>query len=197
LSEFSTQSSVDIARRLEIRGDDSRSWIALIIPAQDPQRALSNLEAHLSSLLQRPTRIFNLQDEPFDKLSQRLHEPDDDIAILVAFADIGLERWSSLDLIRSALERKGPIVLWLSSDCVPAIVEHAPNIRSFIGASLFCAGPDGGLMTDEDRQKRLQELGEFYNLTNEEIIHRAESNALPSEPHFVEWLVLLGRGDLV
>jgi len=167
------------------------------MPAQDSQNALSNLQADLSSLLQRPTRIFDLQNEPLDTLARVLHEPEDDIGILVAHADIGLERWSSLDLMRSALERKGPIILWLSSDCIPGIVEHAPNIRSFIGGSLFCAGPEGGLMTEEDREKRLRELREFYDLTNDQVIERARSKALPSEPHFVEWLVLLGRGDLV
>jgi hypothetical protein len=182
---------------LEIRGGDARSWIVLLLPPQDPDKALKNLQADLSAILQQPTRVFNLHDDLFDQLSEKLHQPEDDIVVLAAKADLGAARWSSLDLMRSALERKGPIILWLSPDCVPSLSEHAPNIRSFVGGGIFSAGPDGGIMTEEDRQERLRQLAERYLLNNDEIIARAESRTLSSEPHFIEWLVLLGRGDLV
>jgi len=167
------------------------------MPLQDSEKALNNLRTDLSSLLQKPTRVFNLQDHPFEQLGESLHQPGDDVVILAATVDPGSALWSSLDLIRSALERKGPIIFWLSADCVPSLSEHAPNIRSFIGGGIFAAGPDGGMMTEEDRQSRLQQLAEHYQLTNDEIVSRALSGTLPSEPHFIEWLVLLGRGDLV
>lgn len=197
MSEFSTQSSVDIARRLEIRGTDARSWIVLLEPPDEPENALKNLQSDLSAILQQPTRVFNLSDTLFAQLSEELHKPEDDIVILVAGTDLDAARWSSLDLTRSALERSGPIVFWLSSVCMPSLSEHAPNIRSFVGGSIFLAGPDGGLMTEEDRQARLQQLSERYQLSDDQVLARAESGTLSSEPHFIEWLVLLGRGDLV
>jgi len=197
LPEFSIQSSIDIARRLEIRGIDARSWIVLLLPSQDADKALENLQINLSAVLEKSSRVFNLKDQQLEELGENLHQPDDDIVILVANGDLGGARWSSLDLMRSALERRGPIVFWLSPDCLPRLSQHAPNIRSFVGGSIFSAGPDGGVMSEEDRQERLQQLAERYKLTGDEIVARAQAGELPSEPHFIEWLVLLGRGDLV
>jgi len=188
---------VDIARRLEIRGRDSRSWILLLSPRTGGDSALSGLVADLSALLQCEVRLVDLKSTSSDQLVDALRQPDDDIAVLVANVSPEPALWSSLDLMRSALERKGPVVLWLPADCVAGLSEHAPNIRSFIGGSIYVVGPDGGLMTEEDRQKRLGELAKHYGLTNEEIVRRAEAKTLSSEPHFIEWLVLLGRGDLV
>ena len=197
MPEFSIQSSVDIARRLEIRGPDSRSWILLLPSLSGGDSARIGLVADLSALLQRDVRLFDLKNTSSEHLVEALNQPNDDVAVLFANVSPEPKLWSSLDVMRSALERKGPVIFWLPADCVAGLSEHAPNIRSFIGGSIYIVGGDGGLMTAEDRQKRLGELTKRYGLTNEEIVQRAESKTLSSEPHFIEWLVLLGRGDLV
>jgi len=85
----------------------------------------------------------------------------------------------------------------MAPDAVGRLTEFAPNIRSFIGSSIFLAGPEPGIMTDKERESRLEELRQHYQLSDQEIVRRAEAKELPPEPHFVEWLVLVGRGDLV
>ncbi len=195
MPEFFSQSSVEIARRLDLRG--KHAWLAVLVPPTDPGIALDGLRAELSSLLQGPTRVLSLRDSSFEQLRESLHQPDDDIVILSADADLGPEKWSSLDVMRSSLERSGPVILWIPPDALPGISEFAPNIRSFIGPSIFNVGAEGGMMTQAERQSTLKELGQHYELSNEEVIRRAESKELSPEPHFVEWLVLLGRGDLV
>jgi hypothetical protein len=196
LPEFPAQPSVEIARRLELRGVDSWSWIALLVPLEDSQNALDGLRADLSALLQKPTRTINLKDSAFEQLRADLHEPADDIVILLG-SDLAPETWSSLDLMRSALERSGPAILWISADALANLSELAPNVRSFIGASIFAMAPEGGIMTEQDRLNRLKALAEHYGQSNEEIVRKAQSKELRLDPHFVEWLVLLGRGDLV
>ena len=99
--------------------------------------------------------------------------------------------------MRSALERRGPVILLLSPGTFAGLSEFAPNIRSFIGPSIFAASPEGGIMTEKERESRVSELALHYGTSNEEIVLKAESGELPPEPQFVEWLVLLGRGDLV
>jgi hypothetical protein len=99
--------------------------------------------------------------------------------------------------MRSALERTGPVVLWVAPDALARLTELAPNIRSFIGSSVFIAGPEPGIMTNNERETRLEELRQYYQISDQEIVRRAQAHELPPEPHFVEWLVLLGRGDLV
>jgi len=193
--EFSSQPFVDIARRLDARG--GHSWLAVLSPPTDSTVALDALQTELQSFLQVPTRVLSLETFTFEELLEAMQQPSDDAVVLAAGADLAPDRWSSLDLMRSALERTGPIVLWMAPDAVARLTEFAPNIRSFIGPSIYIAGPDGGLMDEAERQHRLKELEQHYGLSSEEIVRKAECKKLPPEPHFVEWLILLGRGDLV
>ena len=75
MPEFSTQSSVDIARRLEIRGPDSRSWILLLRPISGGDSALSELIDDLSGLLQHKVRPFDLQTISTEELAEALQKP--------------------------------------------------------------------------------------------------------------------------
>jgi hypothetical protein len=195
--EFSTEPSVEIARRLEIRGDDSSSWVVVLTPLEDREKELEGLRADLSSLLQKNARVINLKGNTFDRLREDLHRPANDIVILTAIVDLTPDKWSSMDLMRSALERMGPIIFWMSMSAFSQLSAFAPNIRSFIGPSIFALGPEGGIMTENERQNRLEDLIRHYGKSNEEIIRMGELKELPRDSHFVEWLVLLGRGDLV
>jgi hypothetical protein len=193
--EFSSQSALEIAERLQIRG--ANAWIAVLAPPDNAHEALNGLRAAMSSLLQTATRILDLKDSTFDNLFQNLHQPSTGGIILNAEGQLTPESWTSLDLMRSAMERSGPIVLWAPPEAIAKVSEFAPNVRSFIGSSVFNVGPDGGFMTPDERKTRLEELVQHYGLTSEEFIQRVMAGQRGSDPHFIEWLVLLGRGDLV
>jgi hypothetical protein len=193
--DFTSQPFVEIARRLEIEGP--HSWLAILSPPGDPTAACAALSTELESLLQIPVRVVPVKGSSFETLREQLHQPEDDGVILFAGPDLEVGEWSSLDTMRSALERTGPVVLWISPDAVSQLTESAPNIRSFIGSGVFVAGPEPGIMTDDERESRLQELRQHYQLSDQEIVRRAEAHELPPDPHIVEWLVLLGREDLV
>ena len=195
MPEFSTQPFFEIARRFDIRGETG--WLAVLSPVNDTTAALDQMQTELQSILQKHTRVIQLEPSIFEDLSEALHQPDDDAVILSSGTGLPQEKWRSLDIMRSALERKGPVILWLATGDVANLTEHAPNIRSFIGASIFLAGPDGGIMTETERQERLKQLSEHFQLTDEQVVQKAEAGELSNEPEFVEWLVLLDRGDLV
>lgn len=197
MAEFPTEMTVGIARRLDVRGTNSSSWLAVLAPTADPLRALEGLRDDLTSVLETDARVLSLTDSTFGGLRDALHNPSDDTIILVSEGNLPSEKWASLDLMRSALERLGPIVLWLRADDFAALSVSAPNIRSFVGPSVFAIGPDGSIMTEQERMKRLGELTDHYKMNADEVIRKAEARQLPSEPQFIEWLVLLGRGDLV
>ncbi|MGD0008508.1 MAG: hypothetical protein ABSE93_08195 [Terriglobia bacterium] len=195
MPDFSSQPFVEVARRLEVQG--AHSWLAVLSPLSDPTAACDALSTELESFLQTPVRVVPLRGSSFERLREQLHQPEHDAVILFASGDLEAGEWSSLDSMRSALERRGPVVLWMAPDAVGRLTEFAPNIRSFIGSSIFLAGPEPGIMTDKERESRLEELRQHYQLSDQEIVRRAEAKELPPEPHFVEWLVLVGRGDLV
>lgn len=195
MPEFSTEPFFEIARRLEIRGETG--WLVVLAPVTDSTAALDRLQTELQSILQKPARVVRLEPSTFEELREALHQPDDDAVILSSGTGLAEEKWRSLDIMRSALERNGPVILWLASGDVADLTDYAPNIRSFVGGSIFLAGPDGSIMTDAERQERLNELSQHFGFTGDEAVRKAQARELPHEPEFVEWLVLLGRGDLL
>jgi hypothetical protein len=44
---------------------------------------------------------------------------------------------------------------------------------------------------------RLDQLTTHYRLSDTQVIERAANGDLPADPEFVEWLILLGRSELV
>ncbi len=61
----------------------------------------------------------------------------------------------------------------------------------------FPLSPSGEALNEAERVARVQELEKHYHLSSDSVIESAKVGTLPPSPHFVEWLVLLGRGDLV
>ncbi len=52
-------------------------------------------------------------------------------------------------------------------------------------------------MTPEECDLRISALQAHFQLLTKDMVALAESGKLPTDPQFVEWLVLIGRGDLV
>jgi hypothetical protein len=52
-------------------------------------------------------------------------------------------------------------------------------------------------MSRKQVKARLKSLQEECQLTNEQVVTLAEQDLLPPSAVFVEWLILLDRGDLV
>ena len=126
-----------------------------------------------------------------------LHQPGGDVVVVR-----GLEAWNdaalaALDINRSAVERPGFVILWLARAHLDRFFRSAPNLASWIGGTIFQVGTDRGWMTEEHRRARLTELSSHYHLKPEDVIQMAANRSLPPDAAFVEWLVLLGREDLV
>jgi hypothetical protein len=131
------------------------------------------------------------------KLIELLRQPPDDVVLIR-----GLENWSDsqlegLDVARGALTRPGIAILWLPLRGLARLFLRAPNIRSWIGGALFGIDADRGLVSDEERHEQLESLRRHYRLSDDEVVAQAESGSLPPDPEFVEWLILMGRPDLV
>jgi len=47
------------------------------------------------------------------------------------------------------------------------------------------------------RFARIAELEEWSGMTSKELISKGEGRTLGADPYYAEWLVLLGRGDLL
>lgn len=195
MPDFAESAGHEIARRLELRGGSA--WAVVLKPAQHRESALEALQDELDVYLGGPVRLLDASQLPVVDLREQLHTPPHDVVVLGGLDNFDEQRWAALDINRDGIARPGALVLWLSSGGVQGLCRNAPNIRSFVGGSIFPLGPDGGIMTEAERRRRLDDLAAHYKLDNEQVIQLAEDQKLPPEPEFAEWLVLLGRGDLL
>lgn len=195
--DFAEKPAYEVARRLEVRGEQSYSWFILIGSPGTGESGVIAFAQELGAFLRIEPRIVDITGLLVDDLRNKLQGPPDDPVILLGFDERSPEFWSSIDVNRSALERSGGVIFWLSARGVSDLCTYAPNLRSFIGGSIFIVGPEGGEMSVEERNSRLRDLAAFFGMADEEVIRKAEAHLLSPEPEFVEWLVLLGRGDLV
>lgn len=192
MPEFSSRPAFEIARRIELRG--TNAWLVVIAGGDwNP----GELVREVRLVVDVPARSVSAM--PFDLAALRnaLRTPTDDVVVVTGLGQLTGDNWTVLDVNRSALERTGAVILSLSLATLGPLNAWAPNLRSFIGGSIFILTDDGSVMSDDERRLRLEELELAYGLTDEEVIRRASEKNLPAEPDFAEWLILLGRGDLV
>jgi hypothetical protein len=149
------------------------------------------------TLADAPVRVIDCEAAQIEAIVGFLQNPSVDTAILAGLGKWSPVEWEMLDINRSRLERRGPLVLWLSEKASRELFTHAPNIRSYLAASLFHLTSDGSEMSDVEREARLRELSERFGLSNDQVVRMAEQRSLPDGPSYAEWLILLGRGDLL
>jgi hypothetical protein len=108
----------------------------------------------------------------------------------------GAESWSRVDRDRTRFLSRGIVTLVLPHPAFELIQLHAPNLTSWIGGAVFeltrCSP-----MSPEAKEARLQELRTYAGMGDEEFLRRAAEGTLEPDPLHSEWLVLLGRGDLL
>lgn len=173
------------------RGD----WAVLVA---DPTRARSvaeELAAEMESLGQVDVDIIvGARDAP--DLAGRVGATARPL-VLTGLDDWPPSEWTHLDEIRSRIARDERTALVLSYATFERIMQSAPNLSSWLGASAWTYKPDVIELTESEREARLTELRSWAGRTDADVIGLAERGQLPVEPEYAEWLVLLRRGDLL
>jgi hypothetical protein len=116
--------------------------------------------------------------------------------VLVDARGFSAEDWALLDRRRSAIAHRGLLVFVTTPACFDELMRRAPNLASWLGGQVFAYPHDEpGLAAD--RERRLAALRAWASRSDAEILAAAQAGALPPDPEYAEWLVLLGRGDLL
>jgi hypothetical protein len=197
MTNFKELSGFELLERIELRGEGAHSWIAIVAdPAPD---AVDVFATELQSQSDEKTnvRIVPIEGLLPSDIRDKVQSPNNDAVILLGFEGRSKEFWAGLDINRSALERPGALFFWVSPTALSDLCLHAPNIKSYIGTTIFPFTGTKGALTAEARNERLKALAEKFKMTDAEIMKRAEEQKIEREPEFVEWLLLLGRADLV
>jgi hypothetical protein len=106
------------------------------------------------------------------------------------------EDWRLLDRRRSELARDGITVLITTSDSFDALMRVAPNLASWLGGSVF-SYEDLDTQAMQQREQRLAALRKWSGKTDDDILREVAEGRLPRDPEYAEWLILLGRGELL
>jgi hypothetical protein len=104
--------------------------------------------------------------------------------------------WRLLDRRRSALAREGAVVFVTTPASFAALMQVAPNLASWLGGLVF-SHEDPDALARAQLGPRLDALRTWSGKSDAEVVEEAEQGRLPRDPEYAEWLVLLGRGDLL
>jgi hypothetical protein len=172
------------------------AWFGLIVPAPEVTREASHLVEEIKLLDEMEARRIDAGAGAAD-LTRQAREVGPAVLVIAGFEDFSDAGWRHLDLLRSELVRDEPIVLVLSKRSIDRLMRCAPNLASFLGGAVWTLDSAAELLTEGDKESRLATLRAWSGLSDAEMVARVERGDLPLEPEHAEWLVLLGRGDLL
>jgi len=185
----------DVAEVIALRG--TNVWIGCVFSNAPDRAAVADLVLDLQAALGSGVRSVEVREDRIAELRDHLLSPEDDMVVLTGTDKLSERGWIALDVNRSGLMRSGALVWVLDISSLSLLPALAPNLRSFFGGSFYMATASGVKMNAQEITESLQALERRFGLSSEEVVRRAERKELPPYPEFAEWLIFLGRGDLV
>jgi hypothetical protein len=172
----------------------STPWAVLVVSPERVDAEAADAAETLASLLDEPVeRVPAATPEDLLRVA-RQHAKS--ALVLHGLDALSPEAWRRVDANRSRLERTLPALLVLGEPAAERMRVHAPNLWSWVASAVWRGVPEEGL-GDDQRAQRLGALREHFGFDDDELVRRAEGGALPPEPDIAEWLVLIGRRDLI
>lgn len=179
-------------RLIAVRG--TAAYAAYLAPADEVTEAITELSEELAAF-DPALAIEVLRPGNGEQLVAALAEVTREVVVIDA-ASYGDRDWRLLDRRRSALARAGLMVFVTTPDSFARLMQAAPNLSSWLGAFVF-EQPHDAAATASMREQRLAALRSWAQKSDADVIQAATQCQLPADPEYAEWLVLLGRGDLL
>ncbi|MDJ0733047.1 MAG: hypothetical protein QNJ47_03010 [Nostocaceae cyanobacterium] len=171
-------------------------WSVLVTANSDNYEVVKELEETLAIFTECEIAIISANNS-VNIIVDNIQKSTEDYLIIWNFENWDNHNWREFDQMRSRLLKKFGVVLVLSQESVVKMVTNSPNIFSWIGSRVYAFAQGTELLTEEECKTRLLALQEWSGYSNAEVIELAQSQQLPSDPEYGEWLVLLGREDLI
>jgi len=185
--------ATELALRLLVCRGARACFIYLVRPG-DTAGAIEEIDAELLALDDQ-VAIGTLFPPSAARLLHEWPSRTEDV-LLVGAEPYTKDDWALLDRRCSDLAREGLTVFVTTPSAFETLMQVAPHFASWLGGLVF-SQEDPGERLAAMRQRRLASLRAWSGKTDEEVTRAAESDALPRDPEYAEWLVLLGRGDLL
>lgn len=189
-------SADELLQRITSQPEDGNIWLVIITPTQDHEDLVNDLYDTLGIFIEGSIDALS-GSRGLDSLLEALNRSEASYSILAGFKSWGASDWQKLDRLRSRLMRRRGACMILDNYESNLLFRNAPNLASWIGPRVYPFTYGTELLTEEEQQSRLQSFQQWSGQTDAEVIALAETQSLPSDPEYGEWLVLLGRGDLI
>lgn len=182
-------------RLLASRG--AAAYLAYLVEAAETGEVLEDVAAEIR-VFDASATISLIADSPSaERLLEELPSMSAEI-LLIAAPSYDAADWKLLDARRSALEHAGVMVFVTTPASFASLMRVAPNLASWLGGFVFSRhAEDEATQIEAQRRQRLDALRTWAGKSDREVVEAAERGELPRDPEYAEWLVLLGRGDLL
>lgn len=182
-------------RLLASRG--AAAYLAYLVEAAETGEVLEEIAAEIR-VFDASATISIVTDPPSAAhMLEKLPSMSAEI-LLIAAPSYEPADWKLLDIRRSALERDGVMVFVTTPASFASLMRVAPNLASWLGGFVFSRHvEDEAAQIEVQRKQRLDALRTWAGKSDREVVEAAKRGDLPRDPEYAEWLVLLGRGDLL
>jgi hypothetical protein len=175
---------------------DGNIWTVLVVEDSEIDEVIEELSETIGIFTECEIKIISAQNGA-SELVEQIKQSSADYLLLWTFETWNCKDWYGLDTGRSSLSKPRGGMLVLSSTSAEMMLNCAPNFCSWVGSRMYALAKDSAYLTDQERETRLSILREWSGLSDAEVLESAASHQLPPTPEYGEWLVLLGRGDLI
>ena len=186
----------ELLQRITAR-PDGNIWMALIVAIDEIESTLEELQDTLEIFNECETGTLSGTEGALD-LVQQINQNSEAYILLYDFENWDSQEWKTFDGFRSHLDqgKKGGFLI-LTQESTRLMLHNAPNFVSWLGARVYQFQKDAEMLTQIERDRRLNALQENFKMSDQDVIKLAENRKLPADPEFGEWLILLDRGDLL
>jgi hypothetical protein len=186
----------ELLQRVGAQPDDGNVWSVLILPGEHHTDLAEDLDDVLEIFTESTVTSLSGSAGVMPFVAS-LASTEAASIILSGFEQWTTQDWHYLDALRSNLKVQRNAFLLLSQHAASLLLNHAPNLASWIGGRVYDFTYGTEFLTVDEQEDRLVDLRSWSGKTDDEIITLAQCNQLSPEPEYGEWLVLLGRGDLI
>lgn len=180
---------LELASRIALSDADG-AWF--VVGAEMLLEESELLAAELSSILREQVLVVELvepQELVSVSLSNRAHP-------IVLHASSKVAEGLELDQWRNSLVRDRSGVLVLPPPVIGALATRYPHFTSWVGNEVHLVAEDR-FLDQEAKTARLEALRARFGMSDDELIRRVRDKKALADPEIGEWLVLIGRGDML
>jgi hypothetical protein len=181
-----------VLRSSTLRG--TAAYMAYLAAPGQIDAALEDLAEELAAL-DAGVQIATLRPRAGEQLIADLAGTAAELVLVDARSFAALD-WALLDRRRSSLAHRGVLIFVTTHHSFDELMRSAPNLASWLGGEVFAYARDGARV-EAVRVRRLEALRAWASRLDADVVRAAEEGTLARDPEYAEWLVLLGRGDLL